>query len=180
MLRLLFCLYRSKGSELSVNPGAAGSPPELPWSALECSQYSPVCPVHEYEGQSGDITAALQSPGSDWPSWATSSSSSTYACQASPASRSCRSTPYTPNAQASLTPYVCAVRYSRRRGCCCHADGHDDAAGSASPGSAGSKAGTWWQRRRGGEYKYCRRGSRRTASTFRGQTASRAQPSLSR
>lgn len=25
--------YRPKGSELSVNPGAAGSPPELPWSA---------------------------------------------------------------------------------------------------------------------------------------------------
>lgn len=63
MLRLVFfSFYRPKGSELSVNSGAAGSPPELPWSAHECSQHGPVCPVYEHKGQPGDVTAALQSP----------------------------------------------------------------------------------------------------------------------
>lgn len=51
--------YRSKGSKLPVDPGAACSPPEFPRPAQECSQHSPVCPVYEYKGQPGDITAAL-------------------------------------------------------------------------------------------------------------------------
>lgn len=61
MPKLLFCLfYRPKRSKLSVNSGAAGSPPELPRPAYDCSQYSPVCPVREHKGQPGHVTAALQ------------------------------------------------------------------------------------------------------------------------
>lgn len=51
--------YRPKGSKLTVNPGTAGSSPELLRAAKECSQHSPVCPVHELKGQPRDITAAL-------------------------------------------------------------------------------------------------------------------------
>lgn len=170
--------YRPKRSKLSVNPGAAGGPPKLPRSAHGRSQHGPVCPVHEHKGQSGNITAALQSPRAHRPSWA--SASSAYPRQAPPARCSGRSAPHTPDAQASLTPHVCAFGYSRRRGSSCDADSHDNAAGSAPPGSAGSEAGTEWSWRRSGEYEPCRRSTRGSAASSRGQTASRAQPSLSR
>lgn len=55
----LMSSYRPKGSKLPVDPGAACSPAEFPRPAQECSQHGPICPVNEYKGQPGDITAAL-------------------------------------------------------------------------------------------------------------------------
>lgn len=180
-LIIILSSYRHKGSKLSVNSGAAGSPPELPRPAHDCSQHSPVCPVHEHKGQPGHVTAALQVSSSIRSSWAPAPSSSAYTRQASSTAVLRRSAPHTPDAQTSLTPtHICAIGHRRRRGCSCHADSHDYASGSASPGPAGPEAGTLWQWRGSWERESCSSSSSCAPPTSRGETASRAQPGISR